>query len=102
MFNVNDILVGKSGYNCTMVKFYKVIRTSKTNVWLQKLLNKTTSHDGYGQAGYVVPSDQESLETSFRRKVQTSEYGNCDYVKISDYDYAYAWDGKEVAFDTYD
>lgn len=102
MLNVNDILVSKSGYNCTLVDFYKVVRTSKTNAWLQKLESRITSHDGYGQAGYVVPSDKVSNDVQLRRKIQTSEYGHSDYVKVSNYEYAYLWDGKEVAFDSYD
>lgn len=102
MFNVNDILVGKTGYNCTLVEFYKVVRATKTTVMLQKMISEVTSHDGYGQAGYVVPSKQVSLEVPFRRKVKTTDHNKTNYVKISDYEYAYLWDGNEVAFDTYD
>lgn len=97
--NIGDILVCKYGYNCTLVEFYIVKRVSKTNAWLQPLESIITSHDGYGQAGFVMPG-KENDKPIIRRKIyKTLMY---TFVKVDDYKYASEWDGKEVAFDTYD
>lgn len=95
---LGDILVAKFGYNCTLVDFYKVIKKTPKMVTVQKIGSKIVSHDGYGQAGYVVADESIVEDEIIRRKIIDRN----DAIKISDYQYAYVWDGNEVHFDSYD
>ena len=95
---IGDILVAKFGYNCTLVDFYKVINRTPKMVTVQKIGSKIVSHDGYGQAGYVVPDDSVIEDEILKRKIIDGR----DCIKISDYQYGYIWDGNEVHFDSYD
>ena len=60
MFEVNDILVCSYGYNCHLVDFYKVVGVTKSgkSIKIRQVGEKIVSHDGYGQAGYVKPTDE--------------------------------------------
>lgn len=98
MMNTGDILVSKFGYNCTLVDFYKVIKRTPKMVTIQKIGSKIVSHDGYGQAGYVIADESVVEDEIIRRKVMDER----DAIKIGDYHYAYKWDGNEVHFDSYD
>lgn len=102
MFNVNDIIVCNFGYNCHLVNFYKVVGVTKSgkSVKVRQLKEKVVSHDGCGQAGLVVPSDEFNSEKVLTRKIQEGSWK--PYIKVEDYMYGYKWDGKEVAFDSYD
>ena len=95
---IGDILVAKFGYNCTLVDFYKVINRTPKMVTVQKIGSKIVSHDGYGQAGYVVADEEVVEDEVLKRKIIEST----EAIKISDYCYAYKWDGNEVRFDSYD
>lgn len=99
---IGDILVSSYGYNCSLVSFYKVVRVTKASVYLQELRYKFTEHDGYGQAGKVIPSNEESSSEPFMRRVGRHNYNNQEFVAISKYEYAYAWDGNPVHYDSYD
>ena len=98
----NDIIVCNFGYNCHLVNFYKVVGVTKSgkSVKIKQLKEKVVSHDGYGQAGLVVPSDEFNSEKVLTRKIQEGSWK--PYIKVEDYMYGYKWDGKEVAFDSYD
>lgn len=98
MINVNDILYSKQGCGMTIVTFYKVIglTPSGKSVKLKLLKNKVVSDDGYGQEGYVVPSDVEGDKVLTKRLGKT--FLGYDYVKISNYEYASPWDGQEKYF----
>lgn len=97
MFNVDDILEATFGYDCTLVNFYRVLRVTKTQVYLTEIESEIVDHDGYGQAGHVRPVITKVIGDPFRRKIQDS-----GYVKIQDYMWAKKWDGKPVHFDSYD
>jgi hypothetical protein len=96
--NIGDILCSKQSYGMTIVTFYKVIGVTPSgkSVKLKKLKNKVVSDDGYGQEGYVVPSDVEGDKVLVKRLGKTSS--GDDYVKISDYEYAYHWNGENQYF----
>ena len=102
MFEVNDIIVCSYGYNCRLVDFYKVVGITKSgkSIKIRQVGEKLISHDGYGQAGFVKPSDEFVSDKVLTRKIQEGSWK--PYVKVDDYKYGYQWDGKEVAFDSYD
>lgn len=102
MFEVNDILVSKFGYNCTLVTFYKVLRKTKSGktVTLTRLNNKVVDDDGYGQAGFVIPGDKYKEILPPKRITITNDGEGC--VKIDNYEFAYKWDNEPVYFDSYD
>lgn len=97
---VGDILVGKYGYNCTLVNFYVVKRITSANVWLQPMADIVVSHDDYGQAGFVIPGVEDLSKQCIRRKIHS--FLDDEFIKIETYEYAELWNGKEVHFDTYD
>ena len=103
MFEVNDVIVSVFGYNCRLVNFYRVIGKTKSgkSVKIQQLKENIVSHDGYGQAGFVRPSDELTDEKPMTVRTQVNIFGD-DYVKINNHKYGYKWDGSNVAFDTYD
>lgn len=99
---VGMILVCSFGYNCTLVNFYKVVRVTNSSVWLQQLESQWESHDGYGQVGKVIPSNHETKDKPFMRRIQHRHYDNQEYVMISKYQYAYIWDGKPEYYNSMD
>lgn len=103
MVKVGDILVHSFGYNCTLVDFYKIVNVTKSgkSIKIRKLNSKMTSHDGYGQAGKVVPDETFSNNEILTKRIVPSEYFGY-MIKINDYSHAYPWDGKEVSFNSYD
>lgn len=102
MFNMGDILVCEFGYNCRLVNFYEVVGETKTgkSVRIRQLREKFVTHDGYGQAGKVVPEMVTDGECKTKRILEG--YDGKPYVKISDHMYAYRWDGQPVNYDSYD
>ena len=102
MFEVNDIIVCEFGYNCRFVDFYKVVGVTKSgkSIKIRQVGEKVVSHDEYGQSGFVKPSDEFVSDDILTRKIQ--EGSMKPYVKVDYYKYGYKWDGKEVAFDSYD
>lgn len=103
MFEVNDIIVCSFGYNCHLVDFYKVVGVTKSgkSIKIRQVGEQVVSDDGYGQAGYVKPSDEFVSDEVLTRKIQEIRSWK-PYVKVDYYKYGYKWDGKEVAFDSYD
>ena len=99
---VNDIVVSKFGYNCSLVTFYKVIgfTPSKKSVKLQEFTNKFATNDGYNQAGTVIPNLPNDTSIITKRINEFSD--GTDYIKINDYEYAYKWDNKPVWYDSCD
>ena len=102
MFNVNDILVCTYGYNCRLVSFYKVVDKTKSgkSIKIKQLGEKVVSHDGYGQAGFVKPTDEFISDKVLTKRIYEGSWK--PYVKIDDHRYGYKWEGNEVAFDSYD
>lgn len=99
---LNDIVVSKFGYNCSLVTFYKVIgfTPSKKSVKLQELTNEFVTNDGYNQAGTVIPNMAKDTPIITKRMKEFPD--GTEYIKISDYEYAYKWDNKPVWYDSYD
>lgn len=100
---IGDILVSSYGYNCTLVSFYRVKRVTSASVWLQRLENKWAyDEDGYGQVGKVLPSERETAEKPIMRRRQVNQYSKTEYVAISNYEYAYPWDGQAKYYNSLD
>ena len=103
MFKTGDILVCEFGYNCHLVNFYEVVGVTKSgqSVRIRNLKEKFVSHDGYGQAGKVVP--EMVTDDSYNKTKRILEgYQGRPYVKIDQGMYAYKWDGQPVTYDSYD
>lgn len=102
MFEIGDILVCEFGYDCRLVNFYEVVGKTKTgqSIRLRQVREKFVEHDGYGQAGRVVPDVVEN-GTVFTKRILKG-YQDKPYVKINQSMYAYKWDGQPVTYDSYD
>lgn len=100
---INDILVSRFGYNCTLVNFYKVLSktSSGKSVKIIRLKNKIINDDGYGQAGEVVASSENDGNNVLTKRILKTK-NNDECLSIDSYEYAYLWDGKPVYFDSYD
>ena len=103
MFEIGDILVCGFGFNCCLVNFYEGIGVTKSgqSVRIRNLKEKFVSHDGYGQAGKVVP--EMITDGSYNRTKRILKgYQGRPCVKIDEHMYAYKWDGQPVNYDSYD
>ena len=110
-----DILVMQWGYEANNVNFFKVLKRTKTQVVIAELESIMTQPYpcGCGTHKYVTAGDSWKSwslwanrdggfiehnydgPTAFRRKVKTNSYQN-EIVWVTDYAYAYLWDGDEV------
>lgn len=85
---VGDIIVSSWGYDQTNIDFYKVVKQTASSVWIQKLGKGYVEQTGWAHYK-VVPVDVFATETQLVRR-----YKEGDFVKISDYEFAYLWDGE--------
>lgn len=99
---LNDILCSSHGYNCTLVDFYKVVKLSTSSVWLRRLESTFAEHDGYGQVGHVVPTERYANDKVIMRRRKYSEYSKTEYIAISNYEFAYPWDGQPAYYNSMD
>ena len=98
----NDILVCSGGWECTRVTFFKVIKVMNGFATVQILKSKQVSHEPFAGtfgSGEVMPTDELSVEETIRRKIRYSNYDKSPYIRIGDYESAYAWDGKPQFYD---
>lgn len=87
---VGDILVSKWGYEQTNVSFYEVVKSTPKTVELVKIEKATTPTALMQFAAMPLPGKHQGEK--FRRRVNTcSSIPSC---RITDYEYAYLWDGK--------
>ena len=102
---VGDILSSSWGYEQTNNDFYKVVRTSKTCVWLIRvLLPIKETKNCYGMAEdrtYDVENAKPYYdnETPFRKTVHNYNINKdpkYDVVSISDYENAYKYNGESL------
>jgi hypothetical protein len=85
---VGDILVSSWGYDQTNIDYYKIVRKSAGSVWIQKLKKQYLEQTGWAHYK-VVPTDEFATETQLMKRYKAG-----DSVKISNYAWAYLWDGK--------
>lgn len=99
-FKVGDILYCSWGYSMTLVDFYEVtFAKGKSTVTLMPIGARTIS----GSAGYqgeVVPIPGDSVGAEIVKRPQVK--GGSIYVKISDSQRCYLWDGKPKHFNRMD
>jgi len=89
---VGDILCSSWGYDQTNVDFYQVINIpSKKSVTIRKIgLDMPRGEEGF-MCGYsAVPIKDSFTGEPFTKRVTTG-----GSVKLTDYSYAWLWDGKE-------
>lgn len=94
-FEVGQILLGVYGYEARYPEFYKIEKIEKGYVTLQSLKKvfKGRSGNYSGDISYYSTNGEASEEKKFRRKIKSSS--NCQYVMISSYEVAQAWDGQD-------
>lgn len=86
-FNDGDILCEMWGYDMTIYTFYRVMKTTKTQVVLQQLVKETVSSEGAFTPVVVPTKEIDKREEPFRVKAHDT------WVKTR-HGYAYKWDGK--------
>lgn len=91
-FNVGDVLVSTFGYNRTINEFFLVARKTDKTIWVHPLKSRVTSHDGYMQNGYEVPTNElygsRLVMCRINKWDAIAPYGHI----------AYRWDGKPKCF----
>lgn len=88
-FKVGDILCSSFGYNRTIIRFYKVLRTTKSSVVIRELEKVTVNGDGQWYNSWevmpVVDKFDRYSKEMIKRIKPTSMHPS---VKISTYEYA--------------
>jgi hypothetical protein len=107
---VGDILESSWGYDQTNIDFYKVLRVSASNVWIQKVSQEITSVESWGSEN-VIPTDQpysrevwdivdgervRVLEVAEVKRRKFKTYSDSYYVNINDYASARPWRNRPV------
>tara|TARA_R100000742_G_C4254146_1_gene72191 strand:- start:89 stop:445 length:357 start_codon:yes stop_codon:yes gene_type:complete len=106
-FEVGQICYCNGGCTMQLPTFYKVVRLSKSSVWLQEIHNQLVEHDRYGQRGRKLPVDQPKGEV-FRKVIKN--WKDSKSHKGDDQQYAYEkywgiiepWDGLAKTYDSMD
>lgn len=108
---VGTILVSSWGYDQTNIDFYKVVKMTEKMVWIQEVEKEYVKQTGW--AHYEVKATnipkiytkfiytnegvkvgQKEVEAPILKKKLNESYGRF-YVRISSFEYAYIWDGKD-------
>lgn len=83
---VGDVVVSSYGYDATFYDFYKVVKTTKTQVTLQKLGKTKSWATNGGPTVGVKPDVNVTVGEPFRRKVK--DYGSWWSVAVGKYEFA--------------
>jgi hypothetical protein len=86
-----DILYSSWGYDQTNIDFYEVVGTIGKQVLIREVESKVVRHDR--GADYVVPVPGRYTGMAVK-KIPQKGYRGQAYVKMSDSQNAYLWDGK--------
>lgn len=106
--NVGDVLVSQWGYDQTNVTFYRVDKVSATQAVLTEVQSAITEVTGW-LSERRIPTDQVAtrrdwkadaatfveVPNTIRRAVHEYSQGG-PFVKVSDYEYAYLWEGQPM------
>ena len=97
IFELNQIVsAGINGHP----RFFRVVRLTTKTAWFQELVGQLIEHDGYGQAGYKLPSEIAYGDV-FSKRIKSYDNGN-QYC-FQKYEGFYTpWDGKACSYDSYD
>jgi len=97
-----DIWYSSGGYEQTNIKFYRVLRTTKTMVILETI-NTAKTEEGRSMCGHATPDESWASGTEdIKRKVHW--YRDCPCITIDNYSMgasARPWDGTPKYFSTY-
>ena len=97
IFELNQIVsAGINGHP----RFFRVVRLTAKTAWFQELVGQLIEHDGYGQAGYKLPSEIAYGDV-FSKRIKSYDNGN-QYC-FQKYEGFYTpWDFKALRYDSYD
>ena len=91
-FKKGDIIVKTYGYDCTLIDFYEVVRTTACGVELRELNQESEgNHSGFC---WAVPGSYKSEKTTLYR---LKKNGN---PNLGAYSYSILWDGKPVRWNS--
>lgn len=95
--NVGDIYVCSWGYEQTNVDYYKVMSVKNKTVTLAAI-GENRNYTG-SMIGTVTPNQNNISDTHITKRIQYTN--NKPYFKMSNYSYAYPWNGKPNCFSEY-
>lgn len=84
------------GYDETRIDFYRVVRATKSSVWLQSIPASVAEVTGWSHRN-VVPNAEANGGEVFRRKLYSTSWGGGWGCSISSYSSASPWSGQPVA-----
>lgn len=85
------LLVSSWGYEQTNINFYEVTRATESMVTVRPI-GQTRTYTGWAQYE-ASPKPGKYIGEPMRRKIQNYSYNPSPYIMISNYEYAYIWDG---------
>lgn len=99
---VGQVLYANLGYSCDIIVFYQVVKVTKCYATIVEVGKKHIKDcDGYGQQTMVVPDLSQRAKQTYRRKIQQDSEGKFA-IAVNSYNFARAWNGKEIYEDTLD
>ena len=81
-------------------RFFTVVRLTAKTAWFQELISQLVEHDGYGQAGYKLPTTT-TRGGVFSKRIKSYENGN-QYCFQKYEGFYKPWDFKALRYDSYD
>lgn len=99
-FKVGDILYCSWGYSMTLVDFYEVVYAKGKSIVTLLPISARTVSGSAGYQGEVVPIPGAAAGAEIVKRPQVK--GGSIYVKISDSQRCYLWDGKPKYFNRMD
>ena len=97
IITVGDIFYSSWGYEQTNIDFYQVVGVTDKTVKLRKISQENDWSEDRNNGGKTIPKANEFTGEAFSRKRRDGH----EFLKISDYCYAYPWDGKPQSFTSY-
>lgn len=100
--NVGKILYSSWGYEQTNVEFFKVVRETEHNVWLQRIGSKPAPglRNSCPDQEYVV-ADETQVSKEPPQRCKKKFYGEQLSVRISTFQGAHEWNGKPLLATSY-
>jgi len=100
---VGDILVSSWGYSMILNSWYQVVKRTAKTVTVREICSKTVNGNGFQGESMPIP-DQFHVGANadvFHSK-KLHHNGDRPFIKMTDYEYAYLWDGTPEPFDHLD
>jgi len=94
------ILSATWGYDQTNVSFYIVLRATDRFATVQEIGRQTVERKEHPMTGLALPAPDQPVGEPFRRKIAINSRGIV-YLAITNYIFAYPWDGTPVSWTSY-